>query len=192
MLAYIIASDDPARGAVRGEEWPNQSNRREPQDSLGARSAPPDFAHSGGDHPEIETLIEVLNIPRLRKLAEQEDKNSDESFAAQRQILRIFLHTFEVSDTLLAENRNAQALTCLEIAAQAAPRNPYILYDLARAQALNGQQKKALSTLQAAVEKGFKGADRVEGDRAFEGLRSKADFQTALAKMRGVKPQPAP
>ena len=191
VLAYIMASDDPARRAVREEEWPNQPGRREPQDVLRSPSASPDFAHPGGDRPEIEKLIADLDIPRLRKLAEQEEKNSDESFAARRQILRIFLHTFEASNILLGQNRNTQALTCLEIAAQAAPRNPYISYDLARAQALNSQQEKALSTLQAAVEKGFNDADQVERDRAFEGLRSEADYQKALAKMRGGKPQPA-
>jgi hypothetical protein len=60
---------------------------------------------------------------------------------------------------------------------------------LARAQALNHQQKKALKSLQAAVEKGFNDADQVERDRAFEGLRTEADYQKALAKMRGGKPQ---
>jgi tetratricopeptide (TPR) repeat protein len=184
VLAYIMASDDPNRPAVREEERPNQSNRWEPKGVLRAPSASLDSTHSGDDRPEIESLIADLDIPRLRKLAEQEDKNSDESFAAQRQILRIFLHTFEASNTLLGQNRNAQALACLEIAAQAAPRNPYILYDLARAQALNGQQKKALTTLRAAFEKGFNRADWVEGDRAFERLRSQTDFQKALAKMR--------
>ena len=104
VLAYIMASDDPARGAVRQEEWPNQPNRREPQDVLRAPSASPDFAQPGGDRPEIEKLIADLDIPRLRRLAEQE-KNSDESFAAQRQILRIFLHTFEASYILLATEK---------------------------------------------------------------------------------------
>ena len=81
---------------------------------------------------------------------------------------------------------------CLGIAAQAAPGNPYIEYDLARAQALKGQQEKALSTLRSAVEKGFNDAEEVEGDHAFAGLRSQADYQKALARMRGAKPQPAP
>jgi tetratricopeptide (TPR) repeat protein len=189
VLAYITASDDPARGAVRQEEWSNQPNRREPQDIVLAPSASPGFAQSGGDRPEIEKLIADLDIPRLRRLAEQE-KNSDESLAAQRQILRIFLHTFEASYILLQQKRNTQALACLEIAAQAAPRNPYISYDLARAQALNSQKKKALRTLQETVEKGFNDADQVDGDSAFEGLRTEADYQKALAKMRGGKPHP--
>ena len=189
VLAYIMASDDPARLAVREEEVPNQPNRGEPLDVHQAPSASPDFAQSGDGRPEIEKLIADLDIPRLRRLADQE-KNSDESFAAQRQILLIFLHTFEASNILLGQKRNAQALTCLEIAAQAAPRNPYISYDLARAQALNRQPKKALKTLQAAAEKGFNDADQVEGDRAFEGLRTEADYQKALAEMRGGKPRP--
>jgi Flp pilus assembly protein TadD len=154
VLAYIMASDVPARGA------------------------------------EIEKLVAGLDIPRLRRLAEQE-KDSDESFAAQRQILRIFLHTFEASNILLGQNRNAQALACLEIAAQAAPRNPYLSYGLARAQALNSQQKKALITLREAAEEGFNDADQAEGDRAFEGLHTEADYQQAIAKMREGKAQPA-
>jgi tetratricopeptide (TPR) repeat protein len=189
LLAYIMASDDPARPAAREEDSSNQPNRRESQDVLRERGASPDSAQPGGDRPGIEKLIADLDIPRLRRLAEQE--NSDESFAAQRRILGIFLHTFEASNTLLAQNRNSQALTCLEIAAQAAPSDPYISYDLARAEALNGQHKKALSTLQAAVQKGFNDADQVEGDRAFEGLRSEADYQKVVAKMRDGKPQPA-
>jgi tetratricopeptide (TPR) repeat protein len=191
VLAYIMGSDDPARRAVREEEVLNQSNRPDPQDVLRTPSASPDLAQPGRDRPGIEKLIEELDIPRLRRLAEQE-KNPDESFLAQRQILLIFLHTFDASNILLAQKRNSQALTCLEIAAQAAPRNPYIEYDLARAQVLNGQSKKALKTLQLAMQKGFNDAEQVEGDRAFESLRPEADYQKALAKMRGGKPQTEP
>ena len=143
------------------------------------------------DTTQIDNQIASLDISRLRKVAEQENNDADESFAAQRQVLRIFLHTFEASTTLLGENKNAQALVCIGIAAQAAPENPYIEYDLARAQALNGQQEEALRTLQAAVDKGFADADGVEGDHAFAGLRSQTDYQKALAKMRAAKPQPA-
>jgi tetratricopeptide (TPR) repeat protein len=188
VLAYLTASDDPARGAAGQEERPKQPDRRDPQDPLRASNASPGFAQPGADRPEIEKLIADLDIPRLRRLAEQET-NSDESFAAQRQILRIFLRTFQASNILLELKRNTQALACLEIAAQAAPRNPYISYDLARAQALNSQNKKALRTLQRAAEKGFNDADQVEADGAFKGLRSEADYQKALVKMRGGKPQ---
>ena len=153
MLASILESDDPPRGA------------------------------------EIDKLIADLDIPRLRTLAEQEN-DFDERFAAQRQILRIFLHSFEASRSLLVHKRIAEALACLEIAAQAAPRNPYIYYSLARAQALNSQEEEALRTLRAAVEEGFNDPDRVEEEPAFDSLRAEADYQKVLAKMRASKTQP--
>ena len=153
MLASILESDDPPRGA------------------------------------EIDKLIADLDIPRLRTLAEQE-KDFDGRFAAQRQILRIFLHSFEASRSLLVHKRNAEALACLEIAAQAAPRNPYLSFSLARAQALNSQDEEALRTLRAAVEEGFNDLDRVEEEPAFDSLRAEADYQKVLAKMRESKTQP--
>ena len=189
VIAYLMSSDESAHRPMRQDEWPDQTNRREQPDVLRPPSGSTDFALPSDEHPEIEKLIADLDIPRLRRLAEQEN-NSDESLAAQQQILRIFLHTFEASNILLEQKRNPQALTCLEIAVQAAPSNPYISYDLARAQALNSHKKKALRTLQTAAEKGFNNVDEVEGDRAFEGLRAEADYQKALAKMRDGKPQP--
>jgi Flp pilus assembly protein TadD len=191
VLDYILACGGPARGTESEERSANQPNQREQPGTLRPPGASQGAAQSSDDSPEIEDLISRLEIPRLGKLAEQEDKNSDESFVAQRQILRIFLHTFEASSTLLAQNRNTQALACLEIAAQASAKNPYITYDLAKVQALNGQHAIALRTLQSAVEKGFNDADRTEGDRAFESLRGKPDFQKALAKMRDAQPHPA-
>jgi Flp pilus assembly protein TadD len=187
LVAYLMASEDPGRLASREGIGPNHADAKEQQDGLRAPGTSPDFPQTGSDHSELEGLIADLDIPRLRRLAEQE-KNPEESFAAQRQVLLIFLRTFEASNILLEQKRNMSALECLEIAVQAAPRNPYIAYDLARAQALNRQSKKALRTLQAAMDKGFSDADRVEGDRALEGLRGEADYQKAIARMRAGKP----
>ena len=183
VLAAIMAPDDSARVATSENAGPLQ-----PRSSSSALRplALPNLTPGDNARPDLQAMIARLEIPRLRKLAGKGDKSSDESLAAQRQILRIFLHTFEASHDLLARNNVGSALTCLEIAAQAAPANPYILYDLARAQALNGQHKKALNTLEAAVENGFKSRDQAEGDRAFEGLRGKADFQRVVATMKAV------
>jgi len=181
VLAAIMSSADSARGAANEDSGPLQ-----PRSSSSALRplAIPNLGLGDNARPDLETMIAHLEIPRLRKLAERGDTASDESFAAQRQILRIFLHTFEASHDLLAQNKVAPALICLQISAQTAPANPYILYDLARAQALNGQQKKAVNTLEAAVQNGFKSSDQAEGDRAFEGLRGKADFQRVVAMMK--------
>jgi tetratricopeptide (TPR) repeat protein len=157
-------------------------------DSLHAIVGSADSVQPGLDSPEIEKLITDLNIPRLRQLAAQEMK-SDDGLAAQRQLLRVFLNTFEASKVFLSHNLYAQALTCLGIASQAAPKSPYITYDLARAQALHNRKNIALKTLQTAVDQGFSDADRVEGDRAFDGLHDNADYHQALTRMRSLKAQ---
>lgn len=191
VIAYLLGRGEPARrrAGIQQSEWPERPNPGVIQrDTLSQPNLSPDIYQPSSERSEIDNLVANLDIPRLRKLAEQE-KDTDERIAAQRQILRIFLHTFRASKILLEQKRDAQALTCLEIASQAAPRNPYISYDLARAQALNSQKKKALKTLHTAVEKGFNDPDQLEGDRAFEGLRAKADYQEALAKMPASQPQ---
>ncbi|MGA3325289.1 MAG: tetratricopeptide repeat protein [Terriglobia bacterium] len=181
-------AEDPGRRAEPQELWPDQPNPQEPRDVLQPPSGSPDSARPGSDRPEVEKLIASLDIPGVRRLAEQ-GKDPDKQFAARRQILRIFLHTLAVSNTLLGQKRNVQALVCLEIAAQAAPTNPYVSYDMARVLALNSQPKKALKTLQTAARQGFDDPDELEGDGAFEGLRGEADYQKALAIMRGGKPR---
>jgi hypothetical protein len=132
-----------------------------------------------------------LEIPRLRKLVEKQ-ADFEDGIVAQRQILRVFFRTFVVGAALLARNKNTQASWCFEIAAQAAPLNPYIWYDLARAQAYNNQKREALKSLQSAVEKGFNDAARLEDDYAFEGFRTAPDYQKALAHVRGGVPRPKP
>jgi tetratricopeptide (TPR) repeat protein len=171
------------------EEWPNRPNARGVQGNV---LQVPDFSGNVGwtntERTEIGKLIAHLEIPRLRKLAEQ--KNTDEGVAAQRETLLIFLHTFEAGTQFLEQKRAAQALVCLDIAAQAAPNNAYILYDLARALALNNQKKKALQILERAAEKGFNNSYQLEGDRAFVGLRDDSGYRRTLAEMRAGKPEP--
>jgi hypothetical protein len=193
VIACMLTSGRRTTGNPQ-PEWPAQQGVRVgQQEGLGTPNLPGESDQLNSERAEVEKLTAGLEIPRLRKLMEQ-PTDSDESFVAPWQILRIFLRTFEAGTVLLARNRNAQALWSLEIAAQAAPMNPYTSYDLARAQAINGEKKQALKTLQAAVEKGFIDTARLEDDRAFEDLRAKADYQKVLAMMRSSKPatEPAP
>ena len=135
------------------------------------------------ESPEFDSLVGSLEIPRLWKLAAQ-NKDNDKAGAAQRQILRIFLHSFETGTFLVTKQRYAQASMCFGVAAQAAQENPYILYTLARALALDKQENKALKTLEKAAEKGFNDSGQVAGDQAFDGLRDRSDYRKALAQMR--------
>ncbi len=193
VIAYILTTDGSAPSGV-GIPQPGLSSQQgaatSQQEMAGSPNHPLELDQTANAHAVLERLVGSLEIPRLRRLAAQKPE-SDESLAAQRQILRIFLRTFEVGSALMERNKTAQALWSFEIAAQVAPMNPYISYDLARAQALNGAKKEALKTLHAAVEKGFDETSRLEGDAAFENLRVGADYQKLLAKLRDVKPAPS-
>ncbi len=150
-------------------------------------SSPSDVFQRGDEasreSPEFDSLVAGLEIPRLWKIAVQ-NKDNDKVDAAQRQILRIFLHSFETGTFLVTKQRYAQASMCFGVAAQAAQENPYILYTLARALALDKQENKALKTLEKAAEKGFNDSGQVAGDQAFDGLRDRSDYRKALAQMR--------
>ena len=190
VIDFIVTSDIPERptAGIPLPESPHQHSARvAQQEAYGTPNLAGEIDQLDSVRAELGRLSARLQIPRLRKLVEQ-DTDSEEGLVAQRQILRIFFRTFEVGTTLQARNKNAQALWSFEIATQAAPMNPYILYDLARAQALNGQKRKALNSLYAAVEKGFSDTAQLEGDHAFETLRNGADYQKVLVKMRGGKP----
>jgi tetratricopeptide (TPR) repeat protein len=131
----------------------------------------------------IGSQIAGLEIPRLWKIVAQH-KDDGSVGAAQRQILRIFLHSFEIGNLLLAQKRYAQASLCFDVAARASQENPYLLYSQARALALDRQKDRALKTLQEAVESGFNDAARVTNDQAFDGIRDSSDYRKALTQMR--------
>jgi tetratricopeptide (TPR) repeat protein len=132
---------------------------------------------------EIESRIEGLEISHLWKVVVQ-NKDAEKVAAARRQILRIFLHSFETGTLRMTQRKYAQAAMCFGLAAEAAQQNPYVLYNQARALALGKQDDEALKTLANAAEKGFADAGRVADDQAFDGLRDRPAFQKAITRMR--------
>jgi hypothetical protein len=192
VIAYILTADGSAPRSVGIPQPglpPQQSAAAGRQEMAGSPNHPLELDQTPSAHAVLERLVGSLEIPRLRKLAAAKP-DSEESLASQRQILRIFLRTFEVGSALMVRDKCVQALWSFEIAARVAPTNPYISYDLARAQALNGAKREALKTLQAAVGKGFDDSVRLEGDLAFENMRAGADYQKLLARLRDDKPVP--
>ena len=184
VMASILNPPQPLRLEDVPLGGPSSAATRSPSQGV---STPSDVFQRGDEaskeSPEFDSLVAGLEIPRLWKLADQ-DKDNDKVDAAQRQILRIFLHSFETGTFLVTKQRYAQASMCFSVAAQAAQENPYILYTLARALALDKQEGKALKTLEKAAEKGFHDSGQVAGDQAFDGLRDRSDYRKALAQMR--------
>ncbi len=77
-----------------------------------------------------------------------------------------------------------QAASLLEMAVLLRPDRTRALYDLARARANQGDRKAALAALERAVASGFKDAQTVAQEKAFDRWRSDAAFAAVVEKMK--------
>lgn len=82
----------------------------------------------------------------------------------------------------------ATAETVLRQAIARGPELPALHYALAIAQAMQGEHDAAIESLRMAVEKGFRDADGLAGDRQLAVLRSKPEFTALVARLRDAAP----
>jgi tetratricopeptide (TPR) repeat protein len=111
-------------------------------------------------------------------------KDTSERRVARRVLFDVFAQFYEGGSNLLLRQTNyPEAIYDFEIAAEIAPDSPEVLYSLASAYSLAGQKKKALSTLKAAVEKGFKDVQRLIDDKAFDPIRNENGYKEILTTL---------
>ena len=72
----------------------------------------------------------------------------------------------------------------LEVAALGQPQNPEIQFLMARALALDHDERNALKALAKAAELGFSSPERIEREPAFAPLRQDPRYAATLAKIR--------
>lgn len=77
-----------------------------------------------------------------------------------------------------------QAASWLELAVLLRPDRTRSLYDLARARAHQGDKKAAVAALERAVAAGFRDAETVTQEKAFDRWRSDAAFAAVVEKMK--------
>jgi len=80
------------------------------------------------------------------------------------------------------EGNQAKALELVQQAAEKAPKDSRILYNLACFNALNGNQEAALAALNQAVDAGCYAPQLISTDADLESLREKPEFKAALTK----------
>jgi predicted esterase len=116
----------------------------------------------------------------LRKKA-RETQDSVERRVARRTLNGVFAFYFETGMSVIRSGKNyALAVTNLEAASEIAENNPYVIYELATAYALNGEKKRALDALKRAVEKGFTDTARMDASRELAPLRKEPEYQKIL------------
>ncbi|MBA3322819.1 MAG: hypothetical protein H0T45_15415 [Pyrinomonadaceae bacterium] len=133
-------------------------------------------------------LIAVANfrhaVEALRKQA-REEEDSSRRRVARRALNEVFAQYYEGALNLRHRSQDAALMaTTLEIAAEIAPDNAQVQYELACAYALNADKKKALAALKRAIEKGFKDVAALTGDRAFDSLRAEDEYKALVEKLK--------
>jgi predicted esterase len=123
-------------------------------------------------------------IAELRKKSRVAE-DSGERRVARRVLNQIFAQFYEGAMTF-QQRSQASSLVAenLEIAAEVAPDNPNILYELARAYALSAEKKKALAALRKAIEKGYKDEGVMSQDKALDSLRGEEEYQALVERLK--------
>lgn len=132
----------------------------------------------------LSQLLSDLEVPDLKKRETSQDL--EERLAAQRLLYAVYIQTGLYLPRAAMERKQwDRAILFLEVAAQVDPDSPRIPYRLATAWAGRGNRKKAIESLEKAVER--KGTDlaEIEKDPAFASLREEEGYKKLIARLRG-------
>lgn len=119
------------------------------------------------------------SISRLKKQMERPGLDR-ERILAQRVLDGFYIGNFYHARDLLDHKEFGPAAVVLEICLELRPKTPGVLFDLARAYAGQKDKKKALSTLEKAVEAGFKDFARLKTTPEFALLEKEPRYQNLL------------
>jgi dienelactone hydrolase len=122
-------------------------------------------------------------ISDLKRKSEAKE-NSPER-ALSRRILNQFLITsFEQNMTLLQTKRYDLAAANLALDSELMPDNCRLLYNLACAYALKGEKRRAVETLNKAVQKGFANAEELERNDQVNSIREEPGFKKIIEGLK--------
>jgi len=144
-----------------------------------------------GGPMEIQQAVRELQLPYRRKQA-QENKETEEGIAAGRFVVGLLVQSRERAMDAFAARDYARAKLNMQIAAECAPNNPFILYTLARACALNKDRKGPLSALRRSVENGFRDADQIEKNPEFDSLHDLPRCVELISQLQRKRSSPPP
>lgn len=116
-------------------------------------------------------------VDDLRKAAHGRD-DTGERRVARRALKQVFAQFYEGATNLIRRRENyALAAVSLAAAAELAPDNAQILYELACAHALNRDKRRAFVALRKAIENGFRDVEELARSEAFAALRGEAEYR---------------
>jgi predicted esterase len=174
-------SSDAVKRALKDEERQLQKQRQDTHEAIALW-----MAHRS---PTEENQLTVRSRFRsaLRSLDEAGQKPADlpERRVARRTLYSIFAYFIETGMSLREQGKYREAVSYFEAAVEALPRNPWPLYELARAQARDGNTKSAIQSLVKASDLGFANAKDLAENPDWAPLRSDPGFKALVESVGG-------
>jgi hypothetical protein len=142
-----------------------------------------------GEPPPVPLLVRELRVPELERMAK---RSGAESVTGRRLLESVWSQLTAILTPQLFERQDYSRLVpVLTLAVHIKPGSPYVLYNLACAQARTGATRAALDTLGRAVDAGFRDRAHIENDPDLASLRKRKELDEILAHIAAM-PTPAP
>jgi len=132
-------------------------------------------------------LIDLKQLISDLKKKSEAKENSTERAIARRILSQYTIASFEQSTSLIQSKKYHLAVANLALESELMPDNWRVLYNLSCAYALNGDKRRAVETLNRAVQKGFTNAEELERNSQLDGIREEAGFKKIVEELRHKK-----
>ena len=120
----------------------------------------------------------------LRKQSNRDEDTGDRR-VARRVLEGLFIGLFEQGTSLLqTQKRYDEAARTFKLATDISPERAGAFFYLAWAHAVNGDKKKSLQALQAAVDKGFSDLAAIADNKAFDSVRNDPQYQQVIQTLK--------
>jgi poly(3-hydroxybutyrate) depolymerase len=138
---------------------------------------------------EVETASDGSRPGIVRQLQKDtaREVDSPQRRVARRVMGSISSGSMEQMRAAMSEKRYSDAVHYAETAVLIRPENANAWYSLAVARAASGNAKRAIEALEQAVEHGFRGVDRVEGEALLEKVRRDKRYGELVEKMKAIR-----
>ncbi len=135
-----------------------------------------------GKSAALEKISAEIETWRARSKAAAD---SNERRLARRILTQILIETSETALYVNERQKDYKTMIAnLELARLGNPQSSFILFELARAYALDGQKRRSLDALEQAVENNFADCARIDDEAEWTKLRGEKQFQKVMERLK--------
>jgi tetratricopeptide (TPR) repeat protein len=176
--ARHFEKSDEVKRALKEEERQIEKQRRDTNDTIQLW-----MAVGSADEKPLAARSRFRAALRSLDEAGQKPADTPERRVARRTLYSVFAYFIETGMGLREQGKYGEAIEALQAATEAAPRNPWPLYELARTQARDKNVRAAVESLAKAVELGFANPKDLAENPDWTPLRDDAGFKALVEKV---------